>query len=126
VTDCDGAARVRYDLRSAGRLSQLRFFRQRHAINGQNSDTTDIFHADLASVGDLAPRKRASVLENEILNISRPLKSERQKLFECFVINHGLWELFPNSKQKPCKRSRKLEVKRKKCGFLNSSFFLLN
>jgi hypothetical protein len=43
VTDCDGAARVRYDLRSAGRLSQRRFFRQRHAINGQNSDTTDIF-----------------------------------------------------------------------------------
>jgi len=78
VTDRDGAARVRYDLRSSGRLSQLRFSRQRHAINGQNSDTTDIFHADLASVGNLAPRKRASVLENEILNISRPLKSERQ------------------------------------------------
>ena len=76
MTDCDGAARVRYDLRSAGRLSQRRFFRQRHAINGQNSDTTDIFHADLASVGDLAPRKRASVLENEILNISRPLIRE--------------------------------------------------
>jgi hypothetical protein len=76
VTDRDGAARVRYDLRSAGRLSQLRFSRQRHAINGQNSDTTDIFHADLASVGNLAPRKRASVLENEILNISRSLIRE--------------------------------------------------
>jgi hypothetical protein len=36
----------------------------------------DIFHADLASVGDLAPRKRGSVLENEILNISRPLIRE--------------------------------------------------
>jgi len=28
-------------------------------------------------------------LENEIFNISRPLKSERQKLFECFLIDHG-------------------------------------
>ncbi len=89
MTDRDGAAEVRYDLRSASRLSQLRFFRQRHAIDGQNSDTRDLFHADLASVGDLAPPKRASMLENEIFNISRPLKSERQKLFECFLIDHG-------------------------------------
>ena len=89
VTDRDGAAEVRYDLRSASRLSQLRFFRQRHAIDGQNSDTRDLFHADLASVGDLAPPKRTSMLENEIFNISRPLKSERQKLFECFLIDHG-------------------------------------
>jgi len=89
VTDRDGTARVRYDLGSASRLSQLGAFRQRHAINGQNSDPTELFHANLVSVGDLAPRKRASVLENEIFNISRPLKSERKKLFECFLIDHG-------------------------------------
>ena len=89
MTDRDGAAGVRYNLRSARCISQLRVFRQRHAIDGQNSDTTDILHADLASVGDLAPRKRASVLKNEIFNVSRPLKSERKKLFECFLINHG-------------------------------------
>jgi hypothetical protein len=29
------------------------------------------------------------VLENEIFNVARPLKSERQKLFECFLIDHG-------------------------------------
>jgi hypothetical protein len=126
VTDRDGAAEVRYDLRSASRLSQLRLFRQRHAINGQNSDTRDPFHADLASVGDLAPPKRASMSENEILSMPRPLKSERQKLFECFLINHGHGNFDQQTKQKPCKGSRKLEVKRKKCGFLNSSFFLLN
>jgi hypothetical protein len=28
-------------------------------------------------------------LKNEIFNVSRPLKSERKKLFECFLINHG-------------------------------------
>jgi hypothetical protein len=105
MTDRDGAARVRYDLRSARCFSQLRVFRQRHSIDGQNSDTTDIFYADLVSVGDLAPRKRASVLENEIFNISRPLKSERQKLFECFLIEHGTGTLTCEEKQKPCKRT---------------------
>jgi len=58
------------------------------------------------------------VLENEILNISRPLKSERQKLFECFLINHGHGNFDQQTKQKACKGRRKLEVKRKKCGFL--------
>ena len=106
VTDRDGAAGVRDDLRSASRLSQLGVFRQRHAINGQNSDTRELFYADLVSVGDLAPRKRASVLENEIFNISRPLKSERKKLFECFLIDHGTGTLTCQEKQKPCKRTK--------------------
>src|SRR6267378_927977 len=105
VTDRDGAARVRDDLRSASCLSQLGVFRQRHAINGQNSDPTDIFYADLVSVGDLAPWKRASVLENEIFNVARPLKSERKKLFECFLIDHGTGTLTCQEKQKPCKRT---------------------
>jgi hypothetical protein len=106
MTDRDGAARLRDDLRSARCFSQLRVFRQRHSIDGQNSDTTDILHANLVSVGDLAPRKRASVLENEIFNVSRPLKSERQKLFECFLIEHGTGTLTCEEKQKPCKRTK--------------------
>jgi hypothetical protein len=106
VTDRDGAAPVRDNLRSARHLSQLRVFRQRHAIDGQNSDPTDILHADLASVRDLAPRKRASVLENEIFNVSRPLQSERKKLFECFLINHGKGTLTYQEKQKPCKGTK--------------------
>ena len=67
---------------------QLFIVRQRNPIDDQDSNTGTILHADTARIGDLPRSQGNAARENEFFLSFGPLTSKRQKVLECFLINH--------------------------------------
>lgn len=83
------ATRSRSDDTSAlGGLSQFAAFRERNPFNEQNPNPFTIHHTGPARISHVLRTEWNAVGENEFLLGFCPLVSQRQKVFECFLINH--------------------------------------
>lgn len=83
------ATRFRGDDTSApGCLSQFAAFRERNPFNEQNSNPLTIHHPGPARISQVLRTEWSAVGENEFFLGFCPLVGQRQKVFECFLINH--------------------------------------
>ena len=88
VAEAD-ATGVRSDDPSApGGLSQFAVLRQRDAVDDQNPDALTILDAGPARISEVLRTEGNAVGENEFFLGFGPLISKRQKLLECFLVDH--------------------------------------
>jgi hypothetical protein len=52
------------------------------------------------------------VRENELFLSFGPFRCEGEQIFECFLINHGLWELCAAKKAKAVRKKKKVEIRK--------------
>ena len=76
------------DTSALGGLSQFAAFRERNFVNEQNPNALTIHHPGPARISQVLRTEWSAVGENEFLLCLGPLVSKRQKVFECFLINH--------------------------------------
>lgn len=111
VADSD-ATRVLGDNMSApNRVSQLAAFRQRDSIDDQHSNALNIPNPGQARVSHVLCTQGSAVGENEFFLRFRPLISERQKLFECFLIDHVVEGCLGDERGNSKRRKRSSEGK---------------
>lgn len=84
----DAAGSVGDDEAAPGGFGQFCIIRERNAIDDQHFNPVSISNADPPRIGEVGfPQGRAAGEDEFLLGLG-PLISERQKLFECFWIDH--------------------------------------
>ena len=76
------------DMSAPGGLSQFAALRERNPVNDQNPNPLTIPNTRPARISQVLRTKWNAVGKNEFFLSFGPLIGERQKIFECFLINH--------------------------------------
>ncbi|MEY2490341.1 MAG: hypothetical protein QOC70_2283 [Verrucomicrobiota bacterium] len=88
VAESDATRVSGNDTSAPSRVSQFAAFRQRYPIDDQHSNALPILNTGPARILHVLRTQGRAVDENEFFLCFGPLISERQKLFECLLIDH--------------------------------------
>jgi len=114
MAEADATCVLGDNMGTPGRLGQFSAFGQRDAIDDQHSNALTIPDTGLARIRHLLRTERSAVGENEFFLGFRPLISDRQKLFEGFLIDHeaaGVNWGRARKEQKRCKVKRRKQFR---------------
>ena len=106
VAEPDTPCILGHNTGSPGGLGQSRMSRQRDAIDNEHAHAGTVLDAYFAGVFQVTHAQGYAPIEDELFLRFSPLICNRQKTFECFLVDDWHRES-PVKKQEPCKGRRK-------------------